>query len=92
MHQKLIYYCLYPEEKISPMDACPQLFQYVFYYIVTRTIYSHMKLSIMGQTCHGQIGCKYNVVRCNFLDKTDFQVLNINTNLIEYVPKKLVNK
>ena len=51
-----------------------------------------MKLSIMGQTCHGQIGCKHNVVRCNFLDKTDFQVLNINTNLIEYVPKKLVNK
>ena len=51
-----------------------------------------MKLPIMGQNCHGQIGCKNIVVRYNFVDKTDFKVINMNTDLIEYVPKTLMKK
>ena len=51
-----------------------------------------MKLPIMGQNCHGQIGCKHNVVRCNFVDKTAFKIINMNTDLIEYVPKIIVKK
>ena len=51
-----------------------------------------MKLPIMGQNCHGQIGCKHIVVRCNFVDKTYFKLINMNTDLIEFVPKTLVTK
>ena len=41
----------------------------------------------MGITGHGQTGHKFKGERCNLVDKTSSKGININTNVIEYVPK-----
>ena len=46
----------------------------------------------MGQTGRGCIGFKLKVGRYNSVGKIYSQVININTNLIEYSPKTLVKK
>ena len=46
----------------------------------------------MGSTSHGQIGHKHNVGGCILVDKTNYQVIKIDTDLMEYVPKKLAKK
>ena len=46
----------------------------------------------MGQTGHGYICCKYKGDMWYSADKKDSKVSNINTDLIEYVPKILVKK
>ena len=44
----------------------------------------------MGQTGHGQIGCKLKGETCNSKDKTAIKFSKINTDLFEYFPKTLV--
>ena len=44
----------------------------------------------MGQTGHGKIGLKLKGERCNRENKTASKGSNINTDLIEYVPKTLL--
>ena len=46
----------------------------------------------MGRTGHVQIGLKLKAERYNSKYKTDSKVSDINTDLIEYVPKTLVEK
>ena len=46
----------------------------------------------MGRTGHGQIGRKLKGERYNSKYQTDYKGSNINTELIEYVPKTLVKK
>ena len=46
----------------------------------------------MGQTGHSRIGCKLNIVRCNSAFNTASKVININTDLNEYVPETILNK
>ena len=56
MRQKLIYYYLYIEETLFPLNIYPHLFRFDFCCIVTNATFSHGKLPIMGQTGHGKIG------------------------------------
>ena len=46
----------------------------------------------MGRTGHGQISCKFKGEMCNSAYNTASKFININTNLIEYIPKKFVKK
>ena len=46
----------------------------------------------MGRTGHVQIGRKLKGDKCNPKEKPASKVSNINTDLIEYVPKTLVKK
>ena len=44
----------------------------------------------MGQTGHGQMFCNLKGGTCTSKNKPYSKVSNINTDLIEYVPKTLV--
>ena len=46
----------------------------------------------MGQTGYGFVGRKYKGYRYNTEDKTASKGSEIDTDLIEYIPKTLVNK
>ena len=46
----------------------------------------------MGQTGYGQISRNFKGEMRNPAGKTDSKVINMNTNLIEYVTKTLVKK
>ena len=46
----------------------------------------------MGLTGHGKIGCKLKGTCCNSKNKTASKGSKINTDLIEYVTKKMVKK
>ena len=46
----------------------------------------------MGTTGQDQIGCKYKGYRWKIAKKNDSKGSNINTDLMEYVPKVISNK
>ena len=67
-------------------------FKYDFYSFLKNAIYIHRKLPITGQTGHTKIGCKLKGGKWNLADQTSSKGININTNLIKYVLKTLLEK
>ena len=43
----------------------------------------------MGKTSHGEVGCRYKGDKWNSEYKKDYKGSKINTDIIEYLPKKM---